>query len=130
VAGRALGAAVTRFAALLRARALPVTLIQVLDAVRALEHLDITDRGEFYLGLRTVFVSRPEELPTFDRCFDESWRAGGAGDPGIPELLMPGAAADAEPGVTAPGAAQKRERFLKSGHGREFLNRIIPSLRP
>ncbi len=109
MAGRALGAGVTRFAALLRARALPVTLIQVLDAVRALEHLDITDRGEFYLGLRTVFVSRPEELPTFDRCFDEFWRAGGAGDPGIPELLVPGAAADAEPGATAPGGAQKRE---------------------
>ena len=27
-------------------------------------------------------------------------------------------------------SAQNRERFLKSGHGREFLNRIIPSLRP
>jgi uncharacterized protein with von Willebrand factor type A (vWA) domain len=44
VADRALGAAITRFAALLRAQGLPVTLIQVLDGVRALDHLDIGDR--------------------------------------------------------------------------------------
>jgi uncharacterized protein with von Willebrand factor type A (vWA) domain len=46
VASRGLGAAVTRFAARLRSQALPVTLVQVLDAVRSLDHLDISDRHE------------------------------------------------------------------------------------
>jgi uncharacterized protein with von Willebrand factor type A (vWA) domain len=109
VAGRALGAAMARFAALLRAQALPVTLIQVLDAVRALDHLDITDRSELYLGLRAVFMSRPEEQPAFDRCFDAFWRVGEQGDSGIPGLVTPGAA-DAEAALTVPsGGAQKRE---------------------
>jgi uncharacterized protein with von Willebrand factor type A (vWA) domain len=108
VAGRALGAAVSRFAALLRADALPVTVIQVLDAVRALDHLDIADRSELYLGLRAVFVSRPEEQPTFDRIFDAFWRAGAQADPGIPGLVTPSLAASDESGLTA-AAGQKRE---------------------
>src|SRR5204863_3898069 len=94
VADRALGAAVTRFAALLRAQALPVTLIQVLDAVRALDHLDITDRDELYLGFRTVFVSRPEEAPIFDRCFHAFWRLGDSGESEIPGLVSPSLSAE------------------------------------
>ena len=109
MAGRTLSAAVTRFAALLRAQALPVTLIQVLDGVRALEHLDIMDRGELYLGLRAVFVSRPEELPIFDRCFDAFWRVGGQSESDIPGLMAPGAAADSDPLTLPPGGDQKRE---------------------
>ena len=109
MAGRTLGAAVTRFAALLRAQALPVTLIQVLDGVRALEHLDIADRGEVYLGLRAVFVSRPEELPIFDRCFDAFWRVSGPADSDIPGLMTPAAGADTEPLTIPGGGAQKRE---------------------
>jgi uncharacterized protein with von Willebrand factor type A (vWA) domain len=120
VADRALGAAVTRFAALLRAQGLPVTLIQVLDAVRALDHLDIGDRGELYLGLRTVFVSRPEELPTFDRCFDGFWRVSGDGEHAIPGLVTPGATSEPEEGLTLPaGAGQKRETLALDTWGDE-----------
>jgi uncharacterized protein with von Willebrand factor type A (vWA) domain len=118
VAGRALGAAVSRFAALLRAEALPVTVIQVLDAVRALDHLDITDRSELYLGLRAVFVSRPEEQPTFDRLFDAFWRAGVQEDQGIPGLVTPSLAAADESGLTA-AAGQKREALALDTWGDE-----------
>jgi len=110
VADRALGAAVTRFAAVLRAQQLPVTLIQVLDAVRALEHLDLGDRGELYLGLRALFVTRPEERPVFDRCFEAFWRAEADGESGIAGLLQPAAGADADAGLGLPdGGAQQRE---------------------
>lgn len=71
---RELSVAVSRFAALLRHHGLPVTLVQVTDAVRALDHLDVGDRGELYLGLRALFVGRPEDGPAFDRCFDAFWR--------------------------------------------------------
>jgi uncharacterized protein with von Willebrand factor type A (vWA) domain len=77
-----------RFAALLRRQGLPLTLIHVTDAVRALEHLDIGDRQEVYLGLRTVFVGRPEEVPTFDRVFDAFWRAVTEAD-AVGEALTP-----------------------------------------
>ena len=118
MADRTLGAAVARFAALLRANAVPVTLIQVLDAVRALDNLDIGDRSELYLGLRTVFVSRPEEQPAFDRCFDAFWRVGGAPEQGIPGLAMP--SPSAEPEANAPaGAGQKRETLALDTWGDE-----------
>ena len=73
-ASRTLPAAVVRFAALLRRHGLPVTPLHVADAVRALDHLDVGDRGEIYLGLRAVFVGRPEEIAVYDRCFDAFWR--------------------------------------------------------
>src|SRR2546422_11780481 len=63
---RELSSAVARFATLLRRSGLPVTLVEVTDAVRALDHLDIADRQELYLRLRAVFVTRPEEAPPLD----------------------------------------------------------------
>lgn len=103
MAARDLRAAVARFGAVLREAGLPVTLVQTTDAVRALDHLDVSDRREVYLGLRALFVGRPEERPTFDRCFDAFWRT-------EPEL-------EAFPGPTlppaeapAPGAAPRAER--------------------
>ena len=109
MAGRALGAAVARFGGLLRAQALPVTLIQVLDAVRSLDHLDIADRGEIYLGLRTVFVSRPEEVPIFDRCFESFWKVG-AEATGEEMAGFPAPSVGDDGAQEVPGAAgQKRE---------------------
>src|SRR3989442_12982053 len=67
---RELSAAVARFATLLRRSGLPVTLVEVTHAVRALEHLDIVDRQGLYLGLRAGFVPRPEKGPPSNRAFD------------------------------------------------------------
>ncbi len=61
---------------MLRGHGLPVTTAELSDAVRALEHLDILDRDEVYLGLRSVLLSRIEEQPAFDRCFEAFWRRG------------------------------------------------------
>ncbi len=118
MADRTLGTAVARFAAMLRANAMPVTLTQVLDAVRALDQLDVTDRGELYLGLRAVFVSRPEEQPAFDRCFDAFWRVGGEPEEPIPGLMSPAAAPEAD--QHAPqGGTQKRESLALDTWGDE-----------
>jgi len=85
---RNLTGAVGRFGALLRRHGLPVALLQVTDGVRALDHLDLADRNEVYLGLRAVFVGRPEDVSTFDRAFDAFWRAATEAD-SIAEALMP-----------------------------------------
>ena len=73
---RALTTAVLSFAALLRRHGLPVTVAKVMDAARALDHLDVGDRNDVYLGLRAVFIARPEDYPTYERLFQAFWRAG------------------------------------------------------
>src|SRR5216684_6717179 len=62
------------FGAMLRASGLPVTTGALMDAVRALEMVDLMDRAQVYLALRTVLVSRIEEQPAFDRCFEAFWK--------------------------------------------------------
>jgi uncharacterized protein with von Willebrand factor type A (vWA) domain len=73
-APRDLTRATLAFGAMLRASGLPVTTSAVMDAVRALEAVDLMDRGEVYLTLRTVLMSRIEEQPAFDRCFEAFWK--------------------------------------------------------
>ncbi len=43
---------------------------RVADALRGLDHLDITSQEDVYWTLRTTFVARREDLATFDRAFD------------------------------------------------------------
>ena len=73
-APRDLMRAMLAFGAMLRVNGLPVTTRRVMDAVRALETINLLDRDEIYLALRAVLVSRTEEQPTFDRCFDAFWK--------------------------------------------------------
>src|SRR2546421_6435738 len=108
MAARELSSAVARFAALLRRHGLPVTLVHATDAVRALDHLDIGDRGELYLGLKTIFVARPEETGAFDRCFEAFWRRTPDGE-GIPGLLQIPSGETGESEATLKSSGQKRE---------------------
>ena len=96
-----------RFAALLRRESLPVTLGQTTDAVRALDHLDVGDRDEMQMALRSIFVGRPEEIPIFDRCFDAFWRAEPEPGTELPGLVQPTPAGDES--APASAGAQKRE---------------------
>ena len=84
---RDLTRAMLAFGAMLRASGLPVTTSAVMDAVRALEAVDLLDRAEVYLALRTVLMSRIEEQPAFDRCFEAFWRFHAEEGPGLDGLL-------------------------------------------
>ncbi len=77
------------FSRLLRDHGLPVTVTEASDAVRALEHLDLADRDEVYLGLRAVLMSRIEEQPVFDRCFEAFWRRPSEAPTGMEGLIAP-----------------------------------------
>ena len=105
---RELSTAVARFATLLRQHGLPVTLIHATDAVRALDHVDIGDRGELYLAFKAIFVGRPEEVPAFDRCFDAFWRAEPVAE-GIPGLIPVPPADARESDAVLKSSGQKRE---------------------
>ncbi len=98
------------FCRLLRRHGLHVTIAEATDAVRALEHLDLGDRNEVYLGLRSVLMSRIEEQPTFDRCFAAFWKRQGGAPPvmeGLPST-EPVTPAPDQPG-TLKVSGQRRE---------------------
>jgi uncharacterized protein len=63
-----------QFARRLQSAGMLVTPDEAVDGLRALERIDMGDRHEFYLTLRSVFTSRAEDLATFDHVFGEFWR--------------------------------------------------------
>ena len=115
---RSLARAVVAFVALLRRDSLPITPLQTLEAVRALDHLDLGDRDELRRGLCAVFVTRPEEAPIFDRCFEAFWRARSEADAVAEALAGPGLPEHGqEPALESQGA--RRERLALEGWGEE-----------
>ena len=97
------------FGATLRASGLQVTTGALMDAVRALEAVDLMDRGEVYLALRALLMSRMEEQPAFDRCFEAFWKfrvdEKGLLDGGIDDVQPARQGENPEPG---PGKAPKQ----------------------
>jgi uncharacterized protein len=118
VSDRALSSAIVRFATLLRHQSLPITPRQTIEAVRALDHLDLGDRHEVYLGLRALLVTRPEETTIFDRCFEAFWRTHSEADDVAEALAGPSMPGDApEAPVDSQGA--RTERLELEGWGEE-----------
>jgi uncharacterized protein with von Willebrand factor type A (vWA) domain len=64
---------VVDFGLQLRERGLLVTPSESIDGLRALRTVNIADRHEFYLALRTVMTSRVEDMPIFDEVFYSFW---------------------------------------------------------
>jgi uncharacterized protein with von Willebrand factor type A (vWA) domain len=95
-----------RFAAVLRRQGLPLTPEHVSDALRALDHLDLSDRDEVRTGLRSVFATRPEDFAIFDRCFDAFWRAATEADR-VAEALTPALGGEAPSGLERQGSARE-----------------------
>jgi hypothetical protein len=63
------------FGRYLRSAGVDVHLARMLDVVEALGHVDLAARDEVYHTCRTLLVHAPEQIPVFDRAFDEFWRA-------------------------------------------------------
>jgi uncharacterized protein len=84
---RNLATATLYFGQMLRAAGLPLTVSEVMDAVRSLEVIDLLDRSEVYLALRATLVARHEEIPAFDRCFDAFWKFHAEEGQGLEGLL-------------------------------------------
>jgi len=57
------------------------------DAARALNHIELTREADFRAALRTVFVSRKEDIPTFEAAFDIFWAPP---DPRVSAGTIPG----------------------------------------
>jgi uncharacterized protein with von Willebrand factor type A (vWA) domain len=61
------------FARLLHDAGLEAGPRRLTDATRALGHIDLRHEEDFRNTLRTVFVSRKEDIPTFEAAFDIFW---------------------------------------------------------
>ena len=114
---RDLVTATLRFGQNLRRAGLPRTVSELMDAVRALEVVDLLDRHEVYLALRTCLVSRVEETPAFDRCFDAFWKLHADDGQGLEGLTnpMPDQQADEHAAEAPPGGEQKHESVALEG---------------
>jgi len=116
-APRDLTTAVLRFGQVLRAAGLPLTITELMDGVRALEAVDLLDRQDVYLALRTTLVARHEEFPAFDRCFDAFWRFQAEEGQGLDGLTTPiePATPEEHAGSNSPEAAQKKVSVALEG---------------
>jgi hypothetical protein len=90
---------------MLRAAGLPVTVSELMDAVRALNAIDLMDRDEMYLALRAVLVVRVEEVPAFDRCFEAFWKFHADEGQGLEGLTAPTPPIPADEDDAIPGSA-------------------------
>lgn len=91
VASRPFGdltAHVVAFCRRLRAGGLAVGPKEAVDALRALSAVDVSDRRECYLALRTVLTSRKDDLALFDLIFEDYWNPPEEGDYG-PQTPQP-----------------------------------------
>jgi uncharacterized protein with von Willebrand factor type A (vWA) domain len=76
-------ATIARFCRVLREHDFLVSAAESLAAVRAASLIDVGDRREVHLALRTVLAARRDDLAPFDALFDVFWQAPSAGgDPG------------------------------------------------
>jgi hypothetical protein len=63
------------FCRLLRERELAVSTAEVVDALQTARSIDLADRQELKLALRSVLTTCPEDVPVFEASFEEFWRS-------------------------------------------------------
>jgi len=69
------------FADLLRKNRVPVHTAKVLDAIAALQHVDINKLSEFYMALKAAMLASNKHFPIFDQLFMQFWSGGGNAPP-------------------------------------------------
>src|SRR5688572_19345494 len=61
------------FGQALRAAGLDVHVGRVLDAIDALQHVDLAVQEDVYHTLRSLLIHRHADFATFDRVFNDFW---------------------------------------------------------
>ena len=64
------------FADLLRKNRVPIHTVKELDAIAALQYVDINSLFEFHMALRVTLLVSNKYFPIFDQLFLQFWRAG------------------------------------------------------
>jgi uncharacterized protein len=93
------------FGRVLRAAGLAVHHGRLVDAIRALEWVDIRSRTDVRATLRSLLVHRPDDIARFDQAFDLFFRAHRPPSSGLPLFSLgerPRVVARPAPGVPVP----------------------------
>jgi uncharacterized protein with von Willebrand factor type A (vWA) domain len=110
----------------LRAAGLPVSMTENLDAMRALAHVPIIDRGAFRAALAATLVKDASHFAVFDVVFDVYFALRGA------EVLDTSdgssAASGAAPGVALPGEGQRGSGGGDAEMGEELAQALMDAL--
>src|SRR4051812_10845468 len=72
----------------LRAAGVDTSLVEVLDAVRALGQVDVGDRTMVHLALGATLVKRPEDRAVFEALFERHFSAGVSPRPAAPPVAI------------------------------------------
>jgi uncharacterized protein with von Willebrand factor type A (vWA) domain len=99
----ALVANIMHFARILRATGLPIGPGRVIEAVRAIEAVGLTNKVDFYWTLHAVFVNRHDQREMFDQAFRLFWR-----DPQLIERMMALLLPQARPDAAQPRPEMSR----------------------
>jgi uncharacterized protein with von Willebrand factor type A (vWA) domain len=118
---------VLRFVHRLREASIPVSMVETLDAMESVRHLDLADRAQFKSALATTLVKRAEHLRTFGSLFDVYFAAQREALPaeGLVETSLDREGAAASQGVelgldpTEPG----------EDHSTDMLQALLDALR-
>ncbi len=113
-----------RFAEMLRRLGLDAGSGNVLDLVRATDHVSIGRRGEFYQAARSIFVHRKQDLPIFDEAFLVFWRRPATGSSDM-DLRSMGERRRFRPPQVTPGRDDEADDVSTAeGKGDDSVQRI------
>lgn len=112
------------FGRVLHGLGLDVNPGRMIDLVRALEHISIAERSDFYHAARALLVHRRDDLPRFDAAFEEFWRrhAGGLARPHA-RVKIPPTVVEIELDPTAEESDTGRPATQRTYSNRELLGR-------
>jgi len=109
---------VMHFARLLRRAGLAVGPGQVLDAIAALDHVDLGRRSDVHVALRSVMAVRRDQWEVFDAAFSLFWRNP---DRDVAEAMMAaleGLRRAPQPARSKPGHRRAAEAFAEASRCR------------
>lgn len=118
------------FARLLRRAGVKTTTGQAMDFVRAIEHIDISQREEFREAARACLITHKEDIPVFDQLFDAFWRAKPAyADGSLPsgqpdDMIKLAPEDDGEEGEEGDGSADDRSLHGTQGRRLELVESV------
>ena len=120
-AARSLETSLLGFFHRLRDARVPVSMVEVLDAIAALGHVDLADRAQFRAALAMTLVKRAEDQQAFELLFDLCF----------PFTPTPDAAARSGPGgvPTGPAASQGEEAGTDGPVSTDLLEALLDALR-
>lgn len=111
-----------RFAHRLRDAGIPVSMVETLDAVDSVRHVDLSDRGQLRTALSTTLVKRADDRQVFESLFDISFPV----RHGIAEVET---SLDRATGSSDPDAAAHEGDPLADAPSTDLLRSLLRALR-